>query len=145
MDCGDILNLIAIIVAPVVAVLIGQWLQNRANKRKDKLEIFKTLMISRSGWSLESVKALNIIDIVFADDKTVREKWKEYYDKLCVEKPSETELKRIKTAQEELLEAMADSLGYKGKITWKTIQNPYIPQGMIDAEKKTAGIPRRAT
>ena len=136
MDCRDTLNLIAIIIAPVAAVLIGQWLQNRANKRKDKMEIFKTLMISRSVWSLDSVKALNIIDIVFAGDKTVREKWKYYYDKLCVENPSETELKKIKTAQEELLESMADSLGYKGKITWKTIQNPYVPKGMIDAEKK---------
>ena len=135
MNCGDILNLIAIIVAPVAAVLIGQWLQNRANKRKDKLEIFKTLMIARNGWSPESVRALNIIDIVFADDSTVRARWKEYYDRLCVENPSETELKKIKTAQDKLLEAMAVSLGYKEKVTWETIQNPYVPKGMIEAEQ----------
>lgn len=30
---------------------------------------------------------------------------------------------------------MAVSLGYKDKITWKTIQNPYVPKGMIDAEQ----------
>ncbi len=30
MTISDILNLVAIIVAPVAAVLIGQWLQNRA-------------------------------------------------------------------------------------------------------------------
>lgn len=135
MTIGDVLNLAAIIVAPIAAVLIGQWLQNRANKRKDKQEIFKTLMISRNGWSPESVKALNIIDIVFADDSTVREKWKEYYDRLCVENPSETELKKIKTAQDKLLEAMAISLGYKDKVTWETIQNPYVPKGMIEAEQ----------
>ena len=46
MDTGDILNLIAIIVAPIAAVLIGQWLQDRSEKRKDKLAIFKTLMVS---------------------------------------------------------------------------------------------------
>ena len=84
-------NLVAIIIAPVVAVLIGQWFQNRGEKRKDKLEIFKTLMIARNGWNPESVKALNIIDIVYADDKAVREQWKEYYDRLCVEEPSEIE------------------------------------------------------
>ena len=71
MDTGDILNLIAIIVAPIAAVLIGQWLQDRSEKRKDKLAIFKTLMFSRNGWSPESVRALNIIDIVFSDDDTV--------------------------------------------------------------------------
>ena len=135
MTISDILNLVAIIVAPVAAVLIGQWLQNRATKRKDKLEIFKTLMIARNGWSPESVRALNIIDIVFADDSTVRARWKEYYDRLCVENPSETELKKIKTAQDKLLEAMAVSLGYKEKVTWETIQNPYVPKGMIEAEQ----------
>lgn len=25
---------------------------------------------------------------------------------------------------------MANSLGYKDKVTWETIQNPYIPKGM---------------
>lgn len=135
MTIDDVLNLAAIIVAPIAAVLIGQWLQNRANKRKDKQEIFKTLMIARNGWSPESVRALNIIDIVFADNSTVRARWKEYYDRLCVENPSETELKKIKTAQDKLLEAMAISLGYKDKVTWETIQNPYIPKGMIEAEQ----------
>ena len=31
-----------------------------------------------------------------------------------------------------LLEAIAVSLGYKDKITWETIQNPYIPNGLIE-------------
>lgn len=135
MGIDDWLNLVAIVMAPIVAVLIGQWLQKRAEKRKDKLELFKTLMIARNGWNLESVKALNIIDIVYADDNVVRQRWKEYYDRLCVENPSDIELKKIKTSQEKLLEAMATSLGYKDKVTWETIQNPYVPKGMIDAEQ----------
>ena len=72
---------------------------------------------------------------MFADDENVRARWKEYYDKLCVEDPSDTELKKIKTAQEKLIEAMAVSLGYKDKVTWETIQNPYVPKGLIDAER----------
>lgn len=135
MTFGDILNLLAIIIVPVVAVLIGQNLQDRAEKRKDKLEIFKTLMIARNGWSPESVRALNIIDIVFCDDKTVIARWKEYYDRLCVEHPTDTELNKIKNSQDKLLEAMAISLGYKDKVTWETIQNPYVPKGMIDAQQ----------
>ena len=27
---------------------------------------------------------------------------------------------------------MANSLGYKDKISWETIQNPYMPKGMVD-------------
>ena len=132
MECKDILNLIAIVVIPIAAVLIGQHLQNRAEIRKDKMQIFKTLMTSRIyGWTQESVLCLNIIDIVFSDDKKVRNAWKDLYDKYCVQNPDETQLKKIQNAQYKLLETIAESLGYKDKITWETIQNPYVPDGMI--------------
>ena len=42
MKLAEILNLIAIIIIPIIAVLIGQWLQTRSEKRKDKMHIFKT-------------------------------------------------------------------------------------------------------
>lgn len=139
MECKDILNLIAIVVIPIVAVLIGQHLQNRAEIRKDKMQIFKTLMTSRIyGWTPESVNCLNIIDIVFADDKTVREAWRDLYDKYCVQNPNEAQLKKIQNAQYKLLETMANSLGYKNKVTWETIQTPYVPDGMIKQWKEQA-------
>ena len=135
-----ILNIITLVLIPLVAVIVGQKLQSRSEKRKDKLTIFKVLMANRFGWSPESVYALNIIDIVFADDKSVRNSWKEYYEKLCIQKPNEMQQKQIKTAQEKLLESIANSLGYKDQITWETIQNPYIPQGMIDAAQQQQTI-----
>lgn len=133
MSISDILNLIAIIVIPIAAVIIGQHLQNRAEKRKDKMEIFKTLMISRNGWTVESVRALNIIDIVFADDEKVRAAWRDLYDKYSVDNPDNAHLEKIRQSQFKLIEAMAVSLGYKDKITWETIQNPYVPKGMVEA------------
>ena len=58
MKLAEILNLIAIIIIPIIAVIIGQWLQTRSEKRKDKMHIFKTLMTSRVyGWTQESVIA----------------------------------------------------------------------------------------
>lgn len=132
MELKDILNLIAIFIIPVVAVIIGQHIQNRAEIRKDKMHIFKVLMTSRIyGWTQESVHCLNIIDIVFADDKKVRDAWKDLYDKYCVENPDGTQIKKIQNAQYKLLETMANSLGYKDKVTWETIQNPYVPKGML--------------
>lgn len=128
----SIVNLIAIVVIPIVAVIIGQMLQNRAQKRNDKIQIFKILMTGRVyGWTNESVQALNLLEIVFADDKAVCKQWKVYYDKLCVENPSDTELSKIKKEKDRLLEIMAKSLGYKS-ITLESIQNPYIPKGMTD-------------
>ena len=136
MDMTGIVSIIAVIIAPIVSVCIGNYLQNRYMKRKDKMDLFKTLMTSRSGWTAESVRALNTLDIVFADDASVRGAWKEYYDKLCIENPTQTDLNKIQNAQYNLLEAMAVSLGYKNKITWKTIQNPYVPKGMLEAMQK---------
>ena len=126
-----IINTIAVIAIPVIAVLIGQKLQDRSEKRKDKLQIFKILMTSRIyGWTSDSVHALNIIDIVFLDDQSVRTAWKDLFDKLCVSNPDAQHLKKIEHAQYKLLEAIANNLGYKEKITWDTIQNPYMPEGM---------------
>ena len=45
--------------------------------------------------------------------------------------PDQQHLRKIENAQYKLLEAMANSLGYKEKITWETIQNPYMPVGMM--------------
>ena len=141
METRDVLNLIAIIVIPILAVLIAQWLQTRSEKRKDKMLIFKTLMTARIyGWTVDSVHALNVIDIVFANDKKVRAAWKDLNDKYHVSNPDETQLKKIEQAQYKLLEAISNSLGYKDKITWETIQNPYIPDGLrlqMEAQKQS--------
>lgn len=137
MTCFEIViaivNIIAVIVAPIVAVKVGQHLQNRAQSRKDKMDIFKTLMANRTGWSTASVYAMNIIDVVFVDDEAVRACWKTYYEKLCIQEPDEMQKGQIRTAHYKMLEAMAISLGYKDKITWETIQNPYMPVGMMSA------------
>lgn len=139
MECKDILNLIAIIVIPIVAVVIGQYLQNRAEIRKDKMHIFKVLMTSRIyGWTQESVHCLNVIDIVFSDDEKVRNAWKDLYDKYCVKDPDEVQLKKIQNAQYKLLETISKSLRYKDKVTWETIQNPYIPDGMRRQQQEQA-------
>jgi len=136
MDVLSIVSIVAVIVAPAVSVYIAHNLQERSSKRKDKMDLFKTLMRARTGWTVEGVQALNVLDIVFSDDIAVRNAWKTYYDRLCIENPTNADLQRIQSAQYELLETMAHSLGYKDKITWRTIQNPYIPKGMLEAEQR---------
>lgn len=129
-----VVEVLAIISAPLIAFGVSQLIHTREERRNDKLSIFKTLMATRNGWTMESVKALNIIEIVFSDDKNVLNSWKDYYDKLCVQNPNSADIKKIETAQGRLLETIAKSLGYKD-ITWETIQNPYLPTGLQqDAE-----------
>ena len=136
-----IINILAIIIVPIAAVFVWQKLQNYSQRRKDKLEIFKTLMMSRGlGWNVESVRALNIVDIVFSDDDTVRARWKEYYRQLCIQEPNDMQLKQKLEAQDKLLEAMAKSLGYENQVTWETIQNPYTPRGMWEAMQQQQNI-----
>ena len=64
-----IINVAALIIVPIAAVFIGQKLQDRNQKRKDKMEIFRVLMMNRGiGWTADTVRALNIIDVVFSDN-----------------------------------------------------------------------------
>ena len=132
MELKDWISIIALIVIPIVAVIIGQYLQTRAKKREDKMRIFTTLMNTRAfAWTKESVEALNMIDVVFVNDKKVRSAWAKLLDSYySTEKSEQIASKRI-TLKNKLLEEMACCLGYKGKITWETIQNPYIPDIMI--------------
>ena len=136
-----IINILAVIVAPVIAVVISQKLQEQSEKRKDKMEIFKILMTARIyGWTAESVQALNIIDIVFSDNDAVRFAWKDLNEKYHVSNPDSQDFKKIEIAQYKLLETIANALGYKDIITWETIQNPYIPDGLyqqMEAMKKS--------
>ena len=131
----ETLNLISIIISPILAVFIGQYLQNRLEKRKDKIQIFKILMTARIyGWTVDSVHALNIIDIIFVDNKKVRSAWKDLYEKYCIQNPNEIQLENMEKSYCKLLEIIASSLGYKNKITWETIQTMYIPKGMVECQ-----------
>ena len=130
----DIINIIAIIVIPIFAVLIGQWLQNRSEKRKDKVRVFSHLMSYRAiGYvDQQSVNILNLIPIVFNDDKNVIEKYNIYLKSLNIKTEDFPQKQReIENNKTKMLEEMAKNLGYKN-INWEIIQNPYLPQGLIN-------------
>lgn len=133
MTCSDIINLIALIVIPILAVVIAHVMQIRSDKRKDKMQIFKILMTARIyGSTTDSVHALNLIDVVFAKDKSVRVAWKNLFDAYNSAEQSELIKKKRQDLMYKLLEAMAASLGYQKEITWETIQNPYVPEWLVN-------------
>lgn len=137
MNLSDFINVVAIVATPIVAVLVGQKLQEKAKLREDKMQIFKALMTARVyGWTVESVHSLNVIDIVFADDKKVRAAWKELFNRYAIQNPTELDRDTTAKAEYKLIETIGISLGYKDKITWETIQSPYIPKGLINQMSK---------
>ena len=138
---SDIMNFVALLLSPLIATIVGSRLQEKREKRRDKMQIFKVLMTSRVyGITYDNINALNTIDIVFSDDEKVRAAWKVLYEKYSLENPSELQLESIKKAQDKLIEEVAISLGYKDIITWESIQNPYIPKGLVINQQKQEEI-----
>lgn len=128
------INLVAIIVIPILAIIIGQYLQDRSEKRKDKMRVFTHLMSYRSFGYIDqySVNIFNSVPIIFYEDKEVIEKYNTYIKSLNI-KPDDVQIKQkeIEDNKTKMLEAMAKALKYKN-INWELIQNPYIPKGLLD-------------
>lgn len=128
------INLVAIIVIPILAVIIGQYLQDRSEKRKDKMRVFTHLMSYRSFGYIDqySVNIFNSVPIIFYDDREFIEKYNSYLKSLNI-KPDDAQIKQkeIEDNKTKMLEAMAKALKYKN-INWELIQNPYIPKGLLD-------------
>lgn len=86
MEIKDIINIAAIVLSPIIAVVVTIFLQNRSDKKKEKIAIIKSLLSTGHYlYSDEIIRSYNLIDIVFKDDKDVRAKWKLYYEALCNE------------------------------------------------------------
>ena len=79
--CEAFFNILALTAASVIAVCIGQWLQHRAAKRQDKMDIFKTFISNRGELenmmttkplhetNISLMKAHNLVPIVFHNSK----------------------------------------------------------------------------
>ena len=140
MQVRDWWYLIATIVSPFLAAgltaLFTLFWQNRKEKRDAKLRVFNVLMASRRNidnfqTAQEWAKALNVIDVVFADCAEVLTLWHEYYLMLQQEIPPPGQgHKSI-----ELYSAMAKNLGFKD-ISQTVIDQGHYPRAISDPVKK---------
>ena len=79
----SVLTVLAILIAPFLAVQVSEKLNERKEARKRKMGIFSVLMATRAtGLSPKHVEALNRIDIEFYGISEVTDAWKEYNDHL---------------------------------------------------------------
>ena len=128
---------LAIFLGPLAGVLFTLWFQGQKEKRDAKQRLFLVLMSERKSHfiSTDVTKALNQIDVVFADEPKIKAHWHKYYA-LLSQPPGE---ERVHTWLEMLAE-MSQSLGYKG-LSQVDLDKFYIPQGHVeDAEfQRTMG------
>ena len=135
-------NILAILLSPVVAVLVTVFLQRRKEKRDQKLWIFNTLIATRHTPIVdENVRALNMIDVVFHDSARVRDLWHEYFDMLCNEglnNPTGWGQRQKKNL--ELITEMAKVVGYGAAITHLDVDRVYYPVGLGEQSQKAQEI-----
>lgn len=143
----DYLDLIALFSSALVAVLVGQYLQDRKIKKQAKTNLFNTLFSLRGQpVNYYYVNALNQIDIVFHKDKIVLDAWHRLYDSLndlnigdrLETDPvfREAKNKDWDKLRHEILIQMALVVGYNLKVMKpEYLLNPaYSPQGHLFVE-----------
>jgi hypothetical protein len=128
-DCATI---IALVLGPAIAVTITLLFQRRAEKRSAKERLFAELMAHRRSNppAIEWANALNLIDIVFQDNKSVVNKWHEAFG--LINRPADQiNWGQWGHAHIELLSEIALVLGYK-RLQQTDIDRFYAPQAQWD-------------
>ena len=144
MTISDVLMILAVLVAPFLAVFAQKQIELWREQRSRKLWIFKTLMATRGrALSVEHVQALNMIDLEFTEssEKPVISAWKEYHD-LLNSYPREGENQKERATiwaqkQEELLAALLGKMGASLGYEFDPVQirrGAYAPEGHATVE-----------
>jgi len=142
MNISDWLAILAILAAPIVALQIQKYIEDRKEIRARKMQIFRTLMATRATrLDVKHIEALNMIDIEFFKNNKITEAWKLLLDNFAnyPQNPNEKNYEsKISSCAEksdglfvDLLSEMAKSLDYKfDKVQLK--RNIYIPKGQAN-------------
>ena len=125
-------NLLAVLLSPLVAVLVSMWLQDRKERRQNQLRILGTLIATHhEPLSPDSIRALNVIDLVFHDKPSVRRLWREYFEMVSNEglnNPQGWAQRNKKNL--ELITEMAKALGFGKAIGYLDVDRVYLPVGI---------------
>lgn len=111
MESGtDVVMIAAVIAGPILAVLATRYVDQLVEKRRRRLDVFRSLMETR-GLRLDPshVSALNLVDIEFYHDKKVRETYRRYIEHLSSPMPPVEEQPRFFDQRSNLfLDLLAD-------------------------------------
>jgi hypothetical protein len=132
----DWLTLLALLLGPVLAVVVSLWRE----RRQEKHRLFQTLLVTRGSWlSVEHVRALNSISVVFFKYQGIQDRWQLLYDHFQRDTRTPGWNDRHGDLMAELLKEMARKLHYR--ISESELRRlTYTPQYHGDWEKAQAEI-----
>jgi hypothetical protein len=140
----DIVMILALIMGPVIAVQIAEYIRKKDEAKKRKIRVFQTLMATRTAsLAAKHIDALNLVEIEFhsllAEDRKVVDRLKLYKlhleDATYLKQSQEAWTNRKDELLIDLLYEMSVALGYSfDKSQMKS--RAYYPQGYVDAEKE---------
>jgi hypothetical protein len=124
----ETMNIVAVIIGPIIAVLITLWYQSRKEKQDTKHRAFLVLMAHRRSVppNFAMVEVLNTIDVVYSKNRNIVDLWHKYYTLLFQPPSQEREHTWL-----ELLTAIAEDLHYP-KMHQTDLDKFYTPQGHVD-------------
>jgi hypothetical protein len=135
----DLVNLLAIFLGPVTAVLVTRFVDNRRAQHDRRMGIFRTLMGTRRiKLHAERVGALNLIKIEFYRYKDVLDRLNAYINDM---NNGSADLKKWAEVSDELftklVQAIGMRLGYKIE-QLDIFKGGYVPRGweMIENEQQ---------
>lgn len=130
MTTTETLTLFAILLSPVIAVTITLLHADIKEKRRQKMNLFLTLIATRQTFPIPTkfVDSLNMIDVVFYNNKKVIDSWKAVFASLHTD-PMQVSVYNRKLL--DLLDAMAKSLGYNN-IKQTDFDSFYSPNLYLD-------------
>ena len=135
----DIVMIGAIVVGPIIAVQLTEWIRRQQNLRDRKEWAFRALMATRNATLAPAhVEALNLVDVLFHSQKPQERKvvdaWKLYLSHLQDRGyPKESWGVRKNELLHELLYEMGMALGYSFDRS-HIKSGTYYPEGYSDAE-----------
>mgnify|MGYP000362613593 CR=1 FL=1 len=137
MTAQEILTIAAIFLGPIFAVLMTMKIDGFRAARARKLDIYRTLMRLRGlPFHVESVSALNLIEVEFAENEKVIAAWKAYFASLSPTPNADEQLveetqKKRASLLARLISEISKSLGIKVE-QLDIYEGNYVPQGWID-------------
>ena len=125
-----IVGAVTTFLAPVFALQVSAKLAQRQEKSRRKFEVFQTLMRWRAVLFAEQpTQALNLIDVLFHDVKSVRDAWEEVFVALSDTRLGTPEGGRVRQDKiNGLLRAMAKHLGYEREFSTADFERVYHPE-----------------
>lgn len=130
----------ATLMGPVFALVVARYMDDRLERKRRQRQVFETLMLTRKAvLSQDHVKALNQIELEFADDRQVLAAFRAYTDNLSDSVPEGAEaFERFMGKRRRLFVEMVQLIGQRQKFPVDKLdlmEGGYYPRGWAEVEE----------